>query len=726
MPQRISQKVVNTFVKGLITEAGELTFPENASVDELNCLLQRDGSRRRRLSAVTEDNFVDSSFTVTDTFVFHTSMWRNVAGQAGLDFLVVQNGPTLHFYDTAQEPYSAGEKSFTVDLTAFEHAGSGGAGTAYIDTTSINGDLVVVSPAIEPFYITYAPSNNTIQTAQINIRARDFEWLGDTAAYLTPSTPFLPVSVNRLYDSANAGWVGVKGDAALNTYLSATNSYPALTLPWYAGKDSNGDFSVAEWDKIFAGSSLTGNGHFILNFFAPLNRLTASGIAGVISSPEPTRFQTVVAFSGRVFYAGLTSAKNGGKIFFSRQLDNITEVGQCFQQNDPTSEDFSDLLDTDGGVIVLPEAMNIQKLYVLGSSLFIFAENGVWRISGVDNVFRATEYAVQKVTSTGIQNARTFVDVEGIPLWWSKHGIHTVTVDSVSGNAADENLSIPTIQEFFDKIDGNAKVQCKGTYDSINKRVLWFYPNNAEAVDNKKNRVLTLDIALQAFYPWEVADESGSTSYIVGAEYYSGFGSDILDINVVTGAGDNVVTASGDDVIIQSLSQIAQANSATILMVRNGATGKMTMGLFKGTDFLDWHTADYHSYAEAGYDFMGDLVLKKTSPYIQVYMRPTEEGWTGSQITGYDPIRESSLLVSAFWDFRRGSSSVPQQAYRLKYVPVVDTGNLGVWDYPEEVVATRLKLRGYGRSMRLRFESETGKDFVLLGYGVIQGVNQRF
>ena len=377
-------------------------------------------------------------------------------------------------------------------------------------------------------------------------------------------------------------------------------------------------------------------------------------------------------------------------------------------------------------MIVLPEAMNIQKLYVVGSSLYVFAENGVWRISGVDNVFRATEYSVQKVTSTGIQNARTFVDVEGIPLWWSKNGIHTVTIDSVSGNAADQNLTIPTIQEFFDQIDGNAKDNCKGVYDAINKRVLWFYPKNGETVVNKKNRVLTFDISLQAFYPWEIADEASNTSYVVGAEYYSGFGSDIIDVDVILSNGDDVVTSAGDDVIISRLSQIALANSAIILMVRNGTTGKMSMALFKGTSFLDWGSADYSSYAEAGYDFMGDLVFKKTSPYVVVYMRPTEEGWTGTELAGYDPIRESSMLVAAYWDFRRSSSSAPQQAYRLKYVPVVDTGNLSVWDYPEEVITTRLKLRGYGRSMRLRFESETGKDFVLLGYGVLQGVNQRF
>ena len=144
MPQRITQKVVNTFVKGLITEAGELTFPEDASIDELNCLLDRDGSRRRRLAAKVEDSNVLSTFVINNTFVFTTGKWKNVDGTAGLDFVVVQAGPTLYFYNTAQEPYSGQQKSFSVDLTAFEFAGSAGAATAKVQMAAINGDLVVV------------------------------------------------------------------------------------------------------------------------------------------------------------------------------------------------------------------------------------------------------------------------------------------------------------------------------------------------------------------------------------------------------------------------------------------------------------------------------------------------------------------------------------------------------------------------------------------------------
>ena len=707
MPQRITQKVVNTFVKGLITEAGELTFPEDASIDELNCVLNRDGSRRRRLAVKVEEGGSLSTFTVSTSQVFTTGKWINVGGEAGLEFIVVQTGPFLYFYNTSTEPYSGQQKSFSVNMTSFEHTGSAGAGTAKVQMASINGDLVVVSSEIEPFYIVYNKTADTISTNQIVPKIRDFEWQGDTDTYYEED---LTPSAERIYDAKNAGW-GQGGGPADYT--------KPLTHPWYSGKDASGNYDAAEWVKVFGGTTLTGNGHFILDFFAKVR-------TGLTTEYELSRFKAVAAFAGRVFYAGLTSAENSGRILFSKQLDNISEAGKCYQQNDPTSEYFSDLLATDGGVIVIPEASNIQKLHVFGPSLFVFAENGVWQVSGVDNVFRATEYSISRVSEIGLNNAQSFVSVEGVPFWWSKDGIHTMSFEQVTGSGTEQNLTIGTIQTFFDAIDGTARLNCHGVYDSSNKRIHWFFPNNNETITNKKNRVLTLDIAIQAFYPWTISDSASNTDYVLGAEYINAFGSDFINLDVFTSIGEDVVTAAGDDVVVNQLSQLSQANANITLMVFDRATGKMTMGLFSGTDFLDWGDANYSSYAEAGYDFIGDLVLKKNSPYIQVYLRPTEEGFTGSDATGYTPIRESSLLVSSYWDFRKTTSSNPQQAYRLKYMPIVDAGELASWNYPEEIVTTRLKMRGHGRSMRLRFESEQGKDFVLLGFGVIHATNSRF
>jgi hypothetical protein len=718
MPQSLTQKVVNTFVKGLITEAGELTFPADASVDELNCDLRRDGSRRRRLAAKIEDSNTLSSFTVSTSTRFHTGSWENVGGQSGLEFLVLQVGSTLRFYNKSNLPYSSHEIAQTVNLSSYEVAGGVGAANANCQFASINGALVVSSPAINSIYIQRDNTTGTLTTTQISFRIRDFEWLGDKSTYTTEVST-AAASTARKYDTANAGWSGTKGSAALATY----GAYPPLTLPWYAGKDSSGNFSKTEWQNIFSGTSLIGNGTYILDFFNK-DRSAASGIAGITTDIENSRFKSVESFAGRIFYAGLESAKNSGVILFSRQIESLSELGECFQVNDPTSEDISDLLPTDGGVVRIPDAVNIKYLYAFGATLFIFADNGVWSINGVDNVFRATEYSLRRVSYTGMLSAESFAEAEGVPFWWSKTGIHTLQFDEVSGNPTEQNISLPTIQTFWDNIGSNSRSLVQATYDRLNKKIYWAYPNATETNANKLNNFLILDIPLGAFYPWKVSDETSSTDYIMGLAVYSGYGSDELVLDVVLPTGDDVVQGS-DDIVSTQLSDFATGDPSIVLLIREGATGKLTMGAFSGGSYLDWTTANYSSFAEAGYDFLGDLLLEKTAPYIIVYSRVTEEGWTNTG-SGYEPIHPSSIFVSAYWDFSTTPSSAAQQAYRYKTTPIVNPADLNDFGYPDTVITTRLKVRGSGRSMRMRFESEQGKDFVLLGYGVLGGRNTRF
>jgi hypothetical protein len=607
-------------------------------------------------------------------------------------------------------------------LATYEVSGGVGSGNVTCQFASINGALVISSPAINTIYVERDNTTGTLTVTEIDFRVRDFEWLGDKYSY-TDGVATGSVTVEREYDTANSGWSGLKGDAALTTYISARSEYPPLTLPWYSGKDASGDFKVSDWEKVFSGTSLIGNGTYILDFFNK-DRSTASGIAGISADIESSRFKSVASFAGRIFYAGLESAKNSGVILFSRQIESLKELGDCFQINDPTSEDFSDLLDTDGGVIRIPDAVNIKYLYAFGANLFVFADNGVWSINGVDNVFRATEYSLRRVSYTGMLSAESFVEAEGVPFWWSKTGIHTLQFDEVSGQPSEQNISLPTIQTFWDNIGSNSRSLVKATYDRLNKKIYWGYPNANEPYVNKINNFLILDIPLGAFYPWKVNDEASSTDYIMGLAVYSGYGSDELVLDVVLSNGDDVVQGS-DDVVSTQFSDFATGDPAVVLLIRDGATGKLTMGTFSDSDFLDWGTTNYSSYAEAAYDFMGDLMLQKTAPYIIVYSRVTEEGWTNTG-SGYEPIHPSSLLVSAYWDFSTTSSSSPQQAYRYKTTPVVDPLDLTDFGYPETVISTRLKVRGRGRSMRMRFESEQGKDFVLLGYGVLSGRNNRF
>ena len=48
MVRQLGQASYVTFVKGLNTEAGPLTFPENCTIEDINCVLTLKGSHKRR------------------------------------------------------------------------------------------------------------------------------------------------------------------------------------------------------------------------------------------------------------------------------------------------------------------------------------------------------------------------------------------------------------------------------------------------------------------------------------------------------------------------------------------------------------------------------------------------------------------------------------------------------------------------------------------------------
>ena len=719
MAQRISQTPVVQFNKGLVTEAGELTFPEGASVDELNMSLERTGSRRRRLGIQYEQDFQLASGTdAVVGAITSVNIWKNAGAVAGLNFVVVQLGGTLHFFQEGSGALSANKKSFTVDLTTKARPSGFGASTAVVQVASIQGNLIVASSECNTFQVEYDDDTDTISTKTLEFRVRDFEWQGDRSTY-SEDLATGSVTDARKYDTQNAGWKGEKGDAALIAYDTAETAYPALVLPWYSGKNSSGDFSVAEWKKIFSGTSLIANGSYIYDLY-DIDRNTASGLANVSNYTETTRFKAVVSYAGRMFYGGMSN-KNTSNLFFSRLVQQSNDLGDCFQSNDPTAEGLSDLLDTDGGVINIPEAYNIRKLHVLGSQLLVFAENGVWSIKGIDDVFRATGYSVNKLGDAGLEYESSFVAEEGgKPYWWSSSGIHTLSVSPEQQTLTVTNISLSTIQTFFNDISASKRTEVRAAYDSFNKRVGWFFPKNSASDFGKLERVLWLDETIPAFYPWEIS-EGASGQYVLAPFFLQGSGTSDVAFNVVDSNGDNVVDSSGNFVVVTRKGR-DYSSSALIMLVRD-ASGKVTFGEFTNSSFLDWDATSYNSFVEGGYNFMGDLTTKKNVMYFTSFCEVTEEGVMSSDGNSFDFIRPSSCLVSTYWDFSRTPSSVPQELYRLKKLPVPSAS--GQFDYPEEVTTSRLRLRGRGRSLRFRFDSTEGNDFHLLGYDIIGGKNPR-
>ena len=75
-----------------------------------------------------------------------------------------------------------------------------------------------------------------------------------------------------------------------------------------------------------------------------------------------------------------------------------------------------------------------------------------------------------------------------------------------------------------------------------------------------------------------------------------------------------------------------------------------------------------------------------------------------------------SCLLTAKFDFATsngtGKFSTPQEAYKLSTLRLKGGSED---DYNYKVVDTRLRVRGSGRVVVLRYESSPGKDFELIG-----------
>lgn len=737
MAQGLAKKVNIALDKGLFTEATELTFPADATTDELNCTLERNGSRRRRLGVEYEAGYTLSTDTIPQGQLISTHSWYNVGGEAGLTYLVVQANGKLYFYNKASVPLSAGLLAYTINLADFEVAGGESILSSPISVASIKGYLVVASAATDTFYVAYDKATSTFSTTKITFLVRDFECLSDRSQ-LSKSVPLASVTLQRKYDTANAGWGVLNSEliststsqvyswqnplgvnAPLQKYVGDKTAYPALTHPWYSGKDADGNFGTSRWHQLsFGGTSLISNGAFILNLFDK-DRSAVSGLAGIPKETDLSRFTAVAAYAGRVFYAGASSSKNSSRIFFSRIIQSIKELGDCYSQNDPTAEYISDLLDTDGGYVDIPDARGIRRLHVMGTSLLVFAENGVWAISGVDDVFRATEYVVAKVTEVGIASPSSLVSAGGRPYWWSHNGIHTISFNQFK-NLEETSISEQTIQTFFQELSSKSRTQVIGDYDEIFSRVLWLYPSSDDSVDYKLNDILIFDETKGAFYPWQVSDKSGTTPYIVGTSFINSEQSSQVVYNVVDSDGDFVVDSLGNEVVV--VRRGSNVTSSSMKMLVRDESGKLTTAAFSNAEFRDWGTANYSSYAHTGYNFSGDISSQKNMPYVTVLLKKTEEGWKELTEGILTPIRPSGLLVSAYWDFSYRPSTAPQQAYRIKPMTIPDFAG-DAFETEGSVISTKLRLRGRGKAVKIVFQSEEGKDFNLIGFETVDAKN---
>jgi len=706
-----ANKAYNTFVKGIITEANALTFPENASIDEANFILNRDGSRQRRLGMELEENAVlkavEGIVGDLEDNAYQVFRWDSNSSSGQQSYAVIQTGLYVHIY-TISDSNVSGSFVTSVDISPFLTGQYSLPQTLNLSFAAGKGKLFVAGRHIKPLCIVL---NGAAYSAYpINIKIRDFEGVND-GLYVNenPST----LSALHKYNLYNQGWT----KARVDSYFSKKNNYPSNTQIWYVGKNSSDDFDPNLLVKTEFGNTPAPKGHYIVDAF-DIDRSSVSGIEGIAKQTDISRPSSVAFYAGRVFYAGLRSTSasfnNNGKIYFSKILEVDGDEGKCYQEADPTSENYSDLIDTDGGVIVIPEVDVIKKLVAIQGSLLVFAGNGVWEINGAGSNFSATNYAVRKVTEVGAISSDVIVQVEGNVMYWADNGIYVLSRDGsyVDGLYSSQSVSLTTIQSLYDNIPSESKTKAKLIYDNHNKVIRGLYSDDGFGYTKE----LVFDLALQAFYKNEIA--SSDTYKIIGAFSPSISGGNVITYNVTTISGDNVTTSTGDQITADTI-----VNSGIVPKVKYvviTTSKQLTFAEYKNSSFLDWGTKNYSSYLITGYEIAGDTMRSKQINYLVCHFKRTESGFT--DVSGsLQYLTPSSCLLQAWWDFADsldgGLVGQQFQAYRLTR-PYLPSGSGDSFKYGQSVITTKNKLRGRGKALSLKFESEEGKDMHILGWAI--------
>lgn len=721
------------FVAGLNTEASYFTFPPNTWKEGDNIVPQINGQVRRRLAIDYENLFATASSAATadehTQWAYGVSVWNSVAGNGDRNFFVVQIGPVLHFYDAIAGTVSGTKRAFTYDMSTHQAAGNPSVmGSSLFRTVSADGKLVIVSADTDPIYLTYDTVGDSVSATAITVQIRDFEGLDESPALTIDQRP-TTLSTTHNYNLLNQGWYATQR----NAYFTATGTYPSNAQTWIYGKNASGDFDSTFLNKIDFGVSPAPKGRYILNLFNK-DRSTASGVVGITTEVEAYRFTATAFFAGRAWFAGIpNSTKLASKVYFSQVLTDVDKIGKCYQDQDPTSEVFNDLVDTDGGEVSISDAGEIVALYPISNGVLVFSNNGVWKVGGTNNEgFSARNFEVVKITNFGCNSPDSIVSTDYGVMFWSASGIYSIIPDTV-GKLEVSNLSETIIQTLYNNIESLAKKYAVGAFNASSKRVYWLYTDDPEAdgvsYRYKKNRVLVFDLRLKCFYTLSFNDIAGGTSpHVYGVAVARESSTGEQTFTVVDSAGDTVLSASLDTVgITQDVPEGGNAVFKFLSIVYTGGNNVFTFAdLINQRDapskWKDWYSYDnagtgWVPYFITGYNFSPTGPSKaKQALYITTYLNRSETEFDGLG----NAVNESSVFLEPRWDFTDTTAAnkigTAQQTYRVKRPFIAVPGANYDNGYP--VVITKNKVRGRGKALQLKFYGEADKDMHLIGWSV--------
>jgi hypothetical protein len=603
---------------------------------------------------------------------------------------------TEHTYNLANQGWTSGNNWYTTSTNTLVPGTGAFSITVGTGLTISNGDIMTMSatdilyqnpsliPAILSITVTmtgtvtsYTSGSGAISLNITNVSYTSNAWAfpsyGGTGGTLYSTGVYYAINYPWTINSVNKGLI--------STWHTAEGNYPSNSDIWWTFKDDTDTFNPGTTQpSIGISNSNAPQGHYLLNAFN-MDRNAAAALSGITVVSTTARPTTGAWFQGRVWYTGVNSsfAAVGDvgfftwteNIYYSQIVQTPSDFGACYSQNDGTSEFLNAALPTDGGYITIVGSGTIHKLFPIQNGMIVFANNGVWFITGSQGIgFAATDYTVTKISAVKCLSNTSYIDVLGLPYFWNEEGIYQVMANQ-NGQLGVEPLTVGTILSFYNEIPLASKKYARGSYDPINYTIQWCYRSSLESgVINRYqfDSILNFNTYNKAFFPYSISVGT-SPQYINGINYIS----------------YPYISNSTPDPDFKYISFALNVG----LGIEYGIAEEYD------TTLVDWGSANYTSQFTTGYKLHGQGMKRFQVPYIYVFSRNT----------GY-----AAYYIQSAWDY--GINFDSNHWSQPQFIELNDSNS--------SMIIRRHRLRGTGRVMQLMFTSVPGQPFDLMGWALYE------
>ena len=657
-------------VRGLVTEASETNFPQDAAVDVLNTEITKNGVSRRRLGLEVElygETLIDG-FTELDRQkgVYSTYLWKLQVGADTLNLRILQVGSMLYVIEDAT-PLSTAPVYAIVDLASPPYV-LGTPGSYREITTACQyaygaGFLIVTNENCEPF-IMYTPDDDiavvTISVEVLDLKVRTRELL---TPYTEGDNYGSELSAQEEFNLFNSGWPwGCKaswgpGDAVFisdplaiyktlrgDVYPSHTRLFHAMKLTTAAIPEAVGAYDPTADLKINFGNTIPPLGHYIHSAYEfdsrqllEDERVTVAGLSftptikstGTVYWQISTRASCCGFLNGHAFYGDIDQS-NKARILVSQLVTERAALAKCYQDADPAADEINDLIATDGFTLRPVGMGKPLAMRETSKGLIVFCSNGVWAIRGGAAGFSATDFEIVKLADMQFNSPNSVVVVDDVVFFCAEKGIYTI-VPNDFGELKVQSITDNTIKTLYQGYGSERIADISVVYVKDENYIYWCIPNAPTDGDyrNEIYEVLVLNLELQGFFPYSFSDESDRPALHVPMAVTNTRRVEVLEA-VTVDAGETIVTAGGVPVTITKTVVTQEREQLAFFASYRPAGIDNFVAVMSSGFFYDWYDLgdpykhDYDSYIEFAYVAPQSYIGGVSAPYIHSFFKPSD------------------------------------------------------------------------------------------------------